>query len=104
MYRVYHATEIVFSIVIFNSRKLSVNHPSEETQLLRFGKNLPFGHEVFVEVLPEVTIADDDIKYIPKVNYCFLLISIEIVPKPFCVIIVLLITNVAQTQMFLHQR
>ncbi|OXA45140.1 Pickpocket protein 28 [Folsomia candida] len=40
----------------------TVNHPSDEPQIKRFGKSMPFGHEVFISLNPIVLLADGDIK------------------------------------------
>ncbi|OXA39831.1 Pickpocket protein 28 [Folsomia candida] len=44
----------------------TVNHPSDEPQIKRFGKSMPFGHEVLISVNPLVLLADDDIKEMDK--------------------------------------
>ncbi|XP_021965742.1 pickpocket protein 28 [Folsomia candida] len=44
----------------------TVNHPSDEPQIKRFGKSMPFGHEVLISVNPLVLLADDDIKEMEK--------------------------------------
>ncbi|XP_021958906.1 pickpocket protein 28 [Folsomia candida] len=41
---------------------LTVAHPSDEPKIKRFGKSLPFGHEVFISITPILLLADDDIK------------------------------------------
>ncbi|OXA49367.1 Pickpocket protein 28 [Folsomia candida] len=51
---------------------LTINHPSDEPKIKRFGKSLPFGHEVFISVTPILLLADDDIKKMePDERHCF---------------------------------
>ncbi|XP_021953630.1 pickpocket protein 28 [Folsomia candida] len=40
---------------------LTVAHPSNEPKIKRFGKSMPFGHEVFVSVKPIILLADGGI-------------------------------------------
>jgi len=49
--------------------QVAVHHPLEEPQILRDGVAILPGHEVFIKVTGEVTIADPGLKALPRVSY-----------------------------------
>ncbi|OXA54935.1 Pickpocket protein 28 [Folsomia candida] len=44
---------------------LTIAHPADEPKIKRFGKSMPFGHEVFISVNPILLLADGDIREMP---------------------------------------
>lgn len=52
-----------------------MNHPSDEPQIKRFGKSMPFGHEVFISLNPIVLLADGDIKEMDMVSFDLILVN-----------------------------
>jgi len=54
-------------LCIFNPQ-VAVHHPLEEPQIERDGVAIPPGHEVFIKVTGEVTIADPGLEALPPVS------------------------------------